>query len=800
MSKSLIIVESPAKTKTLKTFLGDEYRIEASMGHVCDLPKKNLGVDVAQGFKPKYVPIPERKSVLSHLKDAAAEAKQVYLATDPDREGEAIAWHLVQALKLDGAKRISFNEITRSAVREALEHPRDVDENLFSAQQARRILDRLVGYKLSPLLWSKVKKYLSAGRVQSVTVRLICDREREIQAFVPEEYWSITAELTKLTELKPFSAKLIEKDGKKIKPASEAETNDILRDLEGATYTVADVKERDEKRHPHAPFTTSTLQQEAARKLKFSNKMTMGVAQDLYEGIGLGAEGSVGLITYMRTDSARVAGEAIAEARKFIQAEFGKDYLPASPRQYKSKKSAQDAHEAIRPTSVFRKPEDVEKFLTSEQFKLYKLIWQRFLASQMESATLHITTANIAAENYTFRATSSVVKFPGFMTLYIEGIDNGGEEDERQVLPELSKGEALRLLELIPKQHFTEPPPRYTQATLVKALEEKGIGRPSTYAAIISTIQDRKYARLDDRKFMPTELGFTVTDLLVKHFPDVMDVEFTAGVETKLDDIEEGDLDWVKVLSEFWEPFHASLEDAQANMETVKKPPQETGEMCPDCGRPLVIRESKYGQFLGCSGYPDCKKVVSKNLGESCPVPGCSGRLVEAKSGSPRYRCSNYPVCGYVTRAKAGPFAENEKAQTVQPGTETDQTCPKCGRPLVLRMGKYGEFLGCSGYPKCRTIVNVRKSVGVACPVEGCDGEIVERRSKKGRTFYGCSRYPQCKFASWDKPLDRRCPRCGSLLVEERRNGRVQAVKCIGRQCMYREEQTEEADGEALAS
>ena len=415
----------------------------------------------------------------------------------------------------------------------------------------------------------------------------------------------------------------------------------------------------------------------------------------------------------------------------------------------------------------------------------------------MESATLHVTTANIAAKNYTFRATSSVVKFPGFMALYIEGRDNGNgrEEDERQALPKLSKGEALRLLELIPEQHFTEPPPRYNQATLVKALEEKGIGRPSTYATIISTIQDREYVRLEDRKFAPTELGFTVTDLLVKHFPDVMDVEFTAGVETKLDDIAEGCLDWVQVLSEFWEPFRGALEEARAGMETVKKPPQETGEKCPDCGRPLVIRESKYGQFLGCSGYPNCKNVVSKNLGEPCPVPGCGGKLVEAKPGSLRYRCSNHPTCSFVSRGNGEPTENGESAQA-----ETGQTCPKCGRPLVRRVSRYGEFLGCSGYPKCKTAMPIPNAVRVKCPMEGCDGEIVERRSKKGKVFYGCSRYPACTFVSWDKPVDRRCPECNSLLVEERRNGKVQAVKCMGKQCGYREEQTEAADEEAPAS
>ena len=701
MSKPLIIVESPAKTRTLKNFLGGEYDIEASIGHVRDLPKKELGVDVANRFKPTYVSIPERKKVLSHLRKIAREAEYVYLATDPDREGEAIAWHLVQALKLRGAKRIAFNEITRRAVREALEHPRDLDKKLFHAQQARRILDRLVGYKLSPLLWSKVKKYLSAGRVQSVVVRLICDREREIEAFVPEEYWTITAQLAKMDDDKAFGAKLVEKDGEKIGLGSEGEAKQALSDLEGASYSVAEVKEREQKRHPAAPFITSTLQQEASRKLRFSNKKTMKVAQDLYEGIDLGGEGHVGLITYMRTDSVRVAGEAIAQAREFIQAEYGKDYLPDSPRQYKSRKSAQDAHEAIRPTSVFRKPEDLEKHLSKDQSRLYRLVWQRFLASQMEEALLRVVTVDIAAKNYIFRATSSVVKFPGFMILYTEGRDDG-KQGEDLALPELSKGELLRLLELIPEQRFTEPPPRYTQATLVKTLEEKGVGRPSTYATIISTVQDRKYVVLENRKFMPTELGFTVTDLLVKHFPDVMDVEFTAGVETKLDDIEGGDLDWVKVLKEFWEPFHESLEDAKAHMEKVKKPAKESGEMCPKCGRPLLIRDGRYGEFLGCSGYPECKTVVPK-------------------------------------------------------------------------------------------------TIGIKCPMDGCDGEISELRSKKGNTFYGCTNYPKCTFVSSDRPIDRRCPQCGSLMVDRKWHGRPQGVRCTNEQCDYKESPVEEQDGAAVS-
>ncbi|MCL6519345.1 MAG: type I DNA topoisomerase [Armatimonadetes bacterium] len=794
MSKALIIVESPAKTKTLKNFLEDEFNVEASMGHVRDLPEKELGVDIEHGFKPKYVIIPERKKVLAHLKKQAKRAGQVYLATDPDREGEAIAWHLIQVLGLKNAKRIAFNEITRNAVRDALAHPQEVNERLVDAQQARRVLDRLVGYKLSPLLWQKVKKYLSAGRVQSVAVRLICDREREIQAFVPEEYWSLTALLTKFDNEKQFSAKLVEKNGEKIKLKNESEAKQVLSDLEGAKYIVVSIKEREQKRHPSPPFITSTLQQDASRKLGFSSKKTMLIAQELYEGIELGPEGSVGLITYMRTDSTRVASEAIAQARNFIESEFGKEYLPADPRQYKSKKTAQDAHEAIRPTLVSRRPEDVKKYLTADQFRLYQLIWQRFLASQMESAVLKITTVDISAKDYLFRANGSTVKFPGFTILYIEGKDNGKDEEEDQILPRLAKDETLHLVKMIPKQHFTEPPPRYTEATLVKALEEKGIGRPSTYATIISTIQERKYVLLEDRKFVPTELGFVVNDLLVKHFPDIIDVEFTAGVESKLDEIEEGELNWVDVLNEFWNPFKSALENAEKNMEKVKIFPKETNEKCPNCGLPLFIWESKFGQlFLGCSGYPTCKTVVSKGIGEPCPVPGCGGTIVEASAGSGKYRCSNYPKCTYASHA--------ENNTNGNGGEEvTDQNCPQCGKPLVKRTSKYGKFLGCSGYPKCKYIENIPQPVGVACPIEGCTGEIAEKQTRRGKTFYGCNRYPECTFVSWDKPIGRKCPKCGSMLVEKQWNGNPRGIECIAEECDYKESITEEPKEEVIAS
>ncbi|MDH7480485.1 MAG: type I DNA topoisomerase [Armatimonadota bacterium] len=794
MSKALIIVESPAKTKTLKNFLEDEFNVEASMGHVRDLPEKELGVDIEHGFKPKYVIIPERKKVLAHLKEQAKRAGQVYLATDPDREGEAIAWHLVQVLDLKNAKRIAFNEITRNAVRDALAHPQEVNERLVDAQQARRVLDRLVGYKLSPLLWHKVKRHLSAGRVQSVAVRLICDREREIQAFVPEEYWSLTALLTKLNDEKQFSAKLVEKNGEKIKLKNESEAKQVLSDLEGAKYIVVSVKEREQKRNPSPPFITSTLQQDASRKLGFSSKKTMLIAQELYEGIELGPEGSVGLITYMRTDSTRVASEAIAQARSFIESEFGKEYLPADARQYKSKKTAQDAHEAIRPTLVSRRPEDVKKYLTADQFRLYQLIWQRFLASQMESAVLKITTVDISAKDYLFRANGSTVKFPGFTILYTEGKDNGKDEEEDQILPRLAKDETLRLVKMIPKQHFTEPPPRYTEATLVKALEEKGIGRPSTYATIISTIQERKYVLLEDRKFVPTELGFVVNDLLVKHFPDIIDVEFTAGVESKLDEIEEGELNWVDVLNEFWNPFKSALENAEKNMEKVKIFPKETNEKCPNCGLPLFIWESKFGRlFLGCSGYPTCKTVVSKGIGEPCPVPGCGGTIVEASAGSGKYRCSNYPKCTYTSHA--------ENNTNGNGGEEvTDQNCPQCGKPLVKRTSKYGKFLGCSGYPKCKYIENIPQPVGVACPVEGCTGEIVEKQTRRGKTFYGCNRYPECTFVSWDKPIGRKCPKCGSMLVEKQWNGNPRSIECIAEECDYKESVTEEPKEEVIVS
>lgn len=690
MPKSLIIVESPAKTRTLRNFLGSGYDIEASMGHVRDLPKSKLGVDVDNGFQPKYIVIPERREVIKRLKEAAAQADAVYLASDPDREGEAIAWHLCETLDLKEPRRIQFNEITKSAVTEALRNPHQINYDLVNAQQARRVLDRLVGYLLSPLLWKKVKKNLSAGRVQSVAVRLICDREREIQAFVPVEYWWITATLTPRDSEHLFDARLFSRAGKKLEIHNKAEADMLLAALEGADYVVNTVKRSEKRRSPAPPFITSTLQQEASRKLGFGARRTMQIAQQLYEGIELGDEGHVGLITYMRTDSTRVAAEAQEEARGYIIERFGEAFAPSKPRQV-VRKGAQDAHEAIRPTSVRRHPDDVKKFLSNDQYRLYRLIWQRFVASQMSPAVFDVVTADIAARDMIFRATGSTVKFPGFTRVYTEGKDDTAvtADEDMPPLPDLVEGQQLDLRKLTPEQRFTEPPPRYTEATLVRALEEKGIGRPSTYATIISTIQERKYVELVDKRFRPTELGFVVTDLLVKHFPDIMDVTFTAGVETRLDNVEQGQLDWVKLLSDFYGSFQKDLEAAQENMERVK---------------------------------------------------------IEPKA--------------------------------------TDQVCPNCGKPMVIREGRFGEFLGCSGYPECKTAMPLSKPLDVKCPVCG-EGEVVEKKSRKGKVFYGCNRYPDCNFVTWDKPTDKRCPQCGGLLGERRFRGRMIGYRCTNPDCGY---------------
>ncbi len=715
MAKSLIIVESPAKTKTLKNFLGDGYIVEASMGHVRDLPEKRLGVKVDDNFEPTYEALSDRGDVLKRLAAAAKGTQTVYLASDPDREGEAIAWHLAEALNLKNARRIQFNEITRTAVQQALDQPRDINMDRVNAQQARRILDRLIGYKLSPILSKKIQKGLSAGRVQSVAVRLICEREREIQAFVPQEYWSLTATLTprKPEKRHPFPARLHARSGKRLEPKSEEDINVILAELKDARYDVRDVKKREQKRNAPAPFITSTLQQEAARKLGFSNRRTMSVAQALYEGVEAGNEGSVGLITYMRTDSVRVAAEAQTEALQFIREKYDAtldpvskrqySYAPNAPKQFKTKGGAQDAHEAIRPTSVYREPDKIAPYLSAEQLKLYRLIWQRFIASQMNPAIMDLTTADIHAtgpansgDPYVFRATGSIVKFDGFMRVYTEGKDTAEvADDEQPPLPPLAADQPLDLIKLDPRQHFTEPLPRYTEATIVKALEEQGIGRPSTYAAIISTIRDRKYVDLLEKRFHPTELGFVVTDQLVKHFPLVMDVKFTADMETRLDEVEEGRVEWVSLLRNFYDPFAVTVKAATADMENLKPAPVETEYHCSNTGNVMFLRQGRFGPFMGCSGFPKCRKILKLNA-EGVPIEG------------PNF------TCGLVAKEEAiGQDGERNGteasvvANTADLPNATDHVCPDGRGRMLLRQSRFGPFLGCSEYPKCRTSLKI---------------------------------------------------------------------------------------------
>ncbi len=677
MAKNLVIVESPTKARTIERFLGREYTVRACLGHVRDLPKSKLGLDLEHDFQPQYVVPKEKREIVKALKDQARGASAVYLATDPDREGEAIAWHLVEAMELSDrqVRRVEFHEVTSAAVLAAVQNPRPIDRQRVDAQQARRVLDRLVGYQLSPLLWKKVRRGLSAGRVQSVAVRLVVEREREIEAFQPVEYWTIEADLAKRgrrARREHFLATLVSRRGEKLELHNEAEATAVVTALEGATYRVASIREREQTRNPAPPFTTSTLQQEASRKLGFTAKRTMLVAQQLYEGIDLGGE-SVGLITYMRTDSTNVAESAQAEARRYIAERYGEASVPATPRVYRTRsRLAQEAHEAIRPTSVYRDPASIRDRLTSEQFRLYDLVWKRFVASQMASALFDVTTVEVEAlppadrdDRFLFRATGSRLKFPGFLAVYTEGRDDGGVEDEdRKPLPAVTVGEELDLLQLLPEQHFTEPPPRYTEATLVKALEERGIGRPSTYAPTLATIQDRGYVERVDKRLRPTELGILVNDLLVEHFSDVMDVDFTATMEEELDEVAQGRRQWVPVVREFYEPFQRQLEVAEQVVGKVRPPEEPTDEVCEKCGRHMVIKLGRFGRFLACPGFPECRNARSLVVKLGVPCPQCGGDLVEKRTKSKRtfYGCANYPACEWTSWAK--PVAE---------------PCPVCG-------------------------------------------------------------------------------------------------------------------------
>jgi DNA topoisomerase-1 len=751
--KSLLIVESPAKVRTLSKFLGKDIAIKASIGHVKDLPTKELGVDIDNNFIPTYVVIQGKEKVLKDLKKAAKGTEKIFLGPDPDREGEAIAWHIAEELNGDSERilRVEFNEITEKAVKEALKNPRRINRNLFDAQQARRILDRLVGYKLSPLLWRKVRRGLSAGRVQSVALRLIVEREREIEAFQTEEYWSITATFEGSTP-PLFHAKLLRINNQKIHIKDEKAAKGIVEDIVGKTFAVQNVEIKTRKRNPAPPFITSTLQQEASRKLRFTAKKTMLIAQQLYEGLEIGEEGSVGLITYMRTDSVKVASDAQNEAKQFILKEFGENFAPQRKPVYKSKKSAQEAHEAIRPTSVLRVPKVMKGYLSRDQYGLYKLIWNRFLASQMSPALLEQTSIDIVADEYLFRSTGTVVQFPGFMSLYTESMDEKAEDEE--TIPSLKKKDILKTIELLPKQHFTQPPPRFTEATLVKDLEAKGIGRPSTYAAILSTIQERKYTEKLEGRFKPTELGILVTELLIDRFPELMDIGFTAKMEDKLDMIEGGTSQWDKIIRDFYAPFDRELNEALASLGKVKPKDIPTDQTCEQCGKPMIIKWGRHGRFIACSGFPACRNT--KPLKEQGAEAG-----------------------------KETPEVE-----------QTDEKCQKCGADMVIKSGRFGRFLACTNYPKCKTTKPI--GIGIDCPEDG--GEIVEKRTKKGRLFYSCSNYPKCKFASWYKPIPKKCPQCGTEFLVEKRTKKEEALACLKKGCGYKEDlQPEDAEHAATS-
>jgi DNA topoisomerase I len=803
MANSLVIVESPAKAKTINKYLGSDFTVKASMGHVRDLPKKELGVNIAKGFEPVYTVIPGRKEVIQGLKAAAGKAGAIYLAADPDREGEAICWHLRELLHSRKAKfyRVVFNEITRDAVREAFEHPGDIDPKLVEAQQARRVLDRLVGYQVSPLLWDKVKRGLSAGRVQTVALRLIVEREREIQAFQKKEYWTITANLEGKNP-PAFDARLLKFQGKDLEIPDQAAAARNVASAAAAGFAVQSVTTREKRKYPVPPFITSKLQQEAVRKLHFSAKKTMMLAQRLYEGVEVGDDGSVGLITYMRTDSTRVAEPALVAAREYIKKAFGDPYLPAEAIRYKSKKDAQDAHEAIRPTDVARTPESLKKYLGPDELKLYKLIWQRFVASQMNPAIFDQTTIDITAGDYLFRATGSVEKFNGFRAVYEEGKDEKAdmEEDEelKHRLPLLDQGERLRLRKIVPEQHFTEPPPRYNEATLVKVLEEKGIGRPSTYATILSVIQNREYVEKNQGRFYPTELGMVVSDLLVKNFSDIFDVAYTARMEEELDEVEEGKLAWTEALKEFYTKFKKDLRIAEREMEDLKGEGKPTDEKCEKCGRPMNIRLGRNGAFLACTGYPECdgtsdltaEQAIKYGMGTPAgppapevPEQSCEkcGKPMAVKRGRFGYflACTGYPECRNTKKIVMAEGAAKAVADVL-----LEEKCPECGNNLVMKHGRYGQFTACSNYPQCKYVK--RQTLGIPCPEKGCSGEIVARRTKRGKIFYGCSRYPECKFTAWDKPVAEPCPNCGSPIMLEKMSKKSGPSRyCPNEACKY---------------
>ena len=740
----LIIVESPSKAKTISKYLKGKYRVDASGGHVRDLPEKRLGVSIENNFEPTYVDNPDKKAVIKRLSDEAAKADHVYLATDPDREGEAISWHLKQVLKLkEGKNRIEFNEISPAAVTRALQNPREIDYNLVDAQQARRVLDRLVGYKLSPLLCQRIRSGLSAGRVQSVALRLIVDREREIRAFVPEEYWNINAELQdKPKQYAPFKALLGEKNGKKYLPSSAEENERVRAELAQNPYIVQDIKKTVAKSHAPAPFTTSTLQQDASNKFGMTSPDVMLVAQHLYEGIDTEKEGHIALVTYIRTDSVRVSAEAQQRAREFIAEKYGKEYVPEKPNFYASKKGAQDAHECIRPIDLSRTPESMKGVLDKKHYNVYKLIYDRFVASQMSEARYNSMQIKIRNGVYGFKASGKTLQFAGFTAAYQEIKKEDEEGESGKLLPNLKEGEELDLIRLISEQKFTKPPLRYTDASLVKAMEDKGIGRPSTYASIISVLNKRKYVVKEGKYMVPTEVAFEITDLLVKYFTDIMDVGFTAKMEDKLDGIEEGGTDWHKIIADFYPPFAEKLIFAANDGDEM------TDILCEKCGHPMIRKSGRYGKYLACSNYPECSNIKSEGAEiSSTKCPKCGANMV-VKSGKfgKFLACPNYPECNATL-----PF-DSEISK---------EKCPNCGAFMYIRNGKNGKYLSC---PKCNTNRPIAEIAGV-CPV--CGAPTRRMKSKAGKIFYSCSNYPKCKFMSWEQPTGEKCPKCGKYLVKK---------------------------------
>ena len=793
MAKSLVVVESPTKAKTINRYLGKDYKVLASMGHIRDLPKSKLGVDVDEGFVPAYEAIPARKKIIKELREAAKNVKSIYIATDPDREGEAIGWHVVETLgKKRKIGRLMFNEITRKAVLAAIERPGEIDRRMVDAQQARRVLDRLVGYKISPLLWDKIRRGLSAGRVQSVALKVVCNREREIEQFLSEEYWHIFARLAGGSPSE-FEAKLVKKGRDTLRLKNGEESRAILSELTDVPFVVALVTTKERKKHPPPPFITSKLQQTA----RFPVKKTMILAQQLYEGVELPGEGSVGLITYMRTDSTRVSDQALAEVRDYIGHTFGADFAPEKPNYYRAKADAQDAHEAIRPTSTGYDPEHVRPHLTRDQYVLYRLIWNRFVASQMLPARFDDTTVEISAGDYLFRAKGSVPRFSGWLSVYGEPEveaspekmggqtadtpENGGDEGAAGILPPLAEGDRLELKVLRPEQKFTQPPPRYSEATLVKELEENGIGRPSTYASIIGVLQVREYADKVDGRFKPTKLGVLVTDLLTKSFEDILDVEYTKEMEDLLDKIEAGRADYRGTLASFYKKFSADLEEAVVEMPNVKADGMPSDETCDKCGSPMVVKVGRFGLFLACSTYPDCQNTREHEKTEAGPdaqeeiCENCGKPMVIKRGRFGQFlACSGYPDCKTTRKL----ISTTRGLTPAKPDEVLDERCPRCGSNLVVKHGKFGEFTACTNYPSCKYVK--LKGTGVTCPEDG--GEIVERKSRRGRAFYGCSNYPDCEFTLWGRPLPETCPECGTpYLVEKftKRHGRqVQCNKC----------------------